>query len=179
MLVCKRWTYLCLENPPQLSEMAIQLRNIASPRYLSWLAKSATRAEKLHLTTLGPQPPSMEYSLLRKESLHDLLTRLSICSPKLGKLSITCPQNREVFNDARNPGECAYQWQGYIWHHWAESLQLMRQVEHLHLSVEFVPVTAEAEPISFCPPPQDFFRGMALQARPIFSASMPVSLWLA
>ena len=170
MLVCKRWCKLCLKNPPQLSEMAIQLRNRASPSYFSWLAKSAIQAEKLEISILHPQPSSQEYPLLPKESLHGLLTRLSIYSSKLRKLAITCPKNREVFDLTRSPQGCAYQWQGYIWHHWAESLRLMRQVEHLHLSVEFVPISDGQGPSSFYAPPQNFFRGMALQASTPFPA---------
>ena len=168
-----------LGEPPTARKEPFPAANSEQPNYLSWLAKAATCAEKLHITLRNSQSLSKEYPLLPKKSLRGLLIRLSACSPKLRKLSITCPQNRELFNGHRVPQECAYQWQGYIWHHWAEALQLMRQVEHLHVSAEFVPLSDGQGPYSLCPPPQDFFRGMALQARYSFPALIPVCLWLA
>ena len=176
--------------------MAIQLRNtgVAHPGrdtfthththlytegYLSWLAKSASRAEKLKISTLEPsneytQTYGKDYPLLPRGSLLCLLSRLSTSSPKLRTLTITCPQHMELFSPHRVPQECTYQWQGFIWHHWAESLQLLRQVEHLYLEVEFVPVSDGQGPHSVCPPPQDFFRGMALQVGTPLPTPMPV-----
>ena len=122
---------LCLEKPPQHADMDIQLRNKGRelPGYLSWLSKSAIRAEKLKITTLDPQPSSREtpltymrheyndtvgprccfflpkeYPLLPKRSLHGLLTRLSTCSPKLRKLAIICPRNQIVYDDPESSG---------------------------------------------------------------------------
>ena len=54
--------------------------------------------------------------------------------------------------------------QGYIWDHWAGSLRLLSQVEHLVLEVEFVPVS---EKLQVSPMPQDFFTCMNLKV--IFS----------
>ena len=146
--------------------------------YLSWLAKSAFRAEELEISAQDPQPLSKEYPLLPSKSLHGLLTRLSTCSPKLRRLWITSPQSRDGFDPLRSPQKRAYQRQGYIWHHWAETLQLMRQVEHLHLSVEFIPISDGQGPRSFCTPPQDFFKGMALQVEQPLHTPMRIFLCL-
>ena len=47
VLVCKRWSTLCLENPPHHAKLVIQLQNTTTPSYLTWLAQSSRRAEKL------------------------------------------------------------------------------------------------------------------------------------
>ena len=57
-------------------------------------------------------------------------------------------------------GDLEYVRQGYTWDHWAGSLHLLSQVEHLVLEVEFVPVL---EDLQVTPVPQDFFMGMNLK----------------
>ena len=60
--------------------------------------------------------------------------------------------------------------QGYTWDHWAGSLRLLRQVEHLILEVEFVPVREEFQ---VSPVPQDYFTGMNLKVIFCYSFCLP------
>jgi len=39
VLVCKRWSTLCLDHPPRNPQLAIQLKKDYHPTYLHWIAK--------------------------------------------------------------------------------------------------------------------------------------------
>ena len=159
MLVCKRWSNLCLENPPQLAEATFQLQNTTAPSYLTWLAQSSRRAEKLRITSLNDQHPGKSYPLLPQQSLNSLLVRLSTCSPLLRTLAISGPHEEEFTFQ----GDCGYLEQGYVWDHWAGSLHLLSQLEHLILDVEFGPVDPDLADYGDVRVPQDFFTGMNLK----------------
>ena len=92
VLVCKRWSTLCLENPAQLAETAFQLQNTSVPSYLTWLEQSSKRAEKLEITILSS---GEGYPLLPQQTLNSFLVRLSNCSPLLRTLAISGPHEED------------------------------------------------------------------------------------
>ena len=163
VLVCKRWSDLCLENPPQQAELAVQLQNTSAPSYLAWLADSSRHAERLDIT-INPRIPPRGYPLLPQQSLNSLLTKLSTCSPLLRTLAISVPHDYEEIVAVE---DCDYTGQGYTWDSWASSLRLLSQVENIILEVEFVPnpntLSHGGELIQGSPVPQDIFMGLNLQ----------------
>ena len=159
MLVCKRWSTLCLENPAQQAETAFQLQNTTAPSYLTWLAQSSRRAEKLSITIMDAQNSGEKYPLLPQQTLNSLLASLSTCSPLLQTLSISGPHEEE-FTFQRDP---KYWEQGYIWDYWGGSLRLLSLVELLVLEVDFGPVDEDGEGFEGMEVPEDFFVGMNMK----------------
>ena len=157
VLVCKRWSTLSLENPPQYKELAFQLQNTSSPSYLTWLAQSAGHAEKLDITTMSAKPPGEGYPWLPRQSLNNLLAMLSVCSPLLRTLAIKGPPQQDEFK-FQDDEDSFYMLQGYRWEHWGDTLALLRQVDHLILAVEFAPLIGGPNTV-----PQEIFMGMKLK----------------
>ena len=166
VLVCKRWSTLCLQNPPQHAELAFQLQDTTAPSYLTWLAQSSQRAEKLSISIADAQVFDEEfeeqYPLLPQQSLNSLLGLLFTGSSMLRTLAIIGPHNQDEFIHLE---DYDYMEQGYTWDHWVGSLQLLRQLEHLILAVEFVPGREQLNPVpeNFFTAPQDFFTDMNLK----------------
>ena len=141
--------------------MAIELQNTTDPSYLPWLASSARHTEKLAITIHDPVPSDPDYPDLPQHSVRDLLASLAHGSPLLRLLAISSPTTRQLSDYPVDPVD---QQMGYLWDHWAGKLHRLRQLEHLKLDVEFIPVGDADVSFFHKPAPTDFFEGMALQA---------------
>ncbi len=156
MLVCKRWSALCLANPPQSRALAVRVE-AASASYLSWVAKSSRHAESIRVDC------PFGKTRLPKLVLSQTLTSLALSSPRLQTLTIEFPgfSPDDYFKSMMKR-------QGYDWDNCAGCLHLFPRLETLCLrDVRFLTDESlanedpdwEDEDNSV---PLDYFEGMTL-----------------
>lgn len=57
VLVCKRWSHLCLENPPQQEALTLTLDASTRSSYLRWLARTGKAVQKTEVILPDLQVP--------------------------------------------------------------------------------------------------------------------------
>ncbi len=155
-LVCKRWSALCLDNPPQHRDSSITLHPLVGSTFLHWMAKCGKRTESITIDIKCERD-----DLLPRALLCQTLTIIAPAYPKLRRLEI-------VFPGCWGLDRTFFESQGYCWNNFADCLPLFRQLDHLQLlGIKFRSGEADGEQWgqggARSLVPQNFFQGMTLQ----------------
>lgn len=82
--MCKRWSILCLENPPPNQDLVIYVESTLSPTLIHWIAKLGHYLRAVVVTISDLDLP---WTLLAQ-----VLSVLALSLPRLRRLRITLPE---------------------------------------------------------------------------------------
>jgi hypothetical protein len=157
LLVCKRWSTLCLQNPPQQQNLIFELNSSIHSTYLRWLAKTGKAVQKMDL--------HLPDFFVPRTLVSQTLSIIAITQPNMVELVVHLPQF-----DPGAYAKSSLQASGVHWDNFAGCLPLLSQLEVLKLwNVKFIPgideddEDDEEDEASVMP---DFFDGMTLKVHP-------------
>jgi hypothetical protein len=169
LLVCKRWSTLCLQNPPQKRTLALTLDSHVHSTYLRWLGKTGKAVQEMKLLL-----PEVH---LPRTLVSQALSIIAITQPNLRELAVCL-----TYFDPESYLQSYLQSSGVHWDNFAGCLRLFSQLETLRLhGIKFISGIVEEEEGDEDDEgvaATDFFQGMILKVLPPYLLNHPPHLRL-